>query len=69
MRQRLTMFLLIFAVAIPAAAQPTDDYRVAPDKRYLLGPDGKPFFWLGDTAWALWAMGNSSDGDSAANRM
>jgi hypothetical protein len=27
--------------------------RVSPDKRFLITPDGKPFFWLGDTAWEL----------------
>lgn len=27
--------------------------RVSGNKRYLITPDGKPFFWLGDTAWEL----------------
>ena len=27
--------------------------RVSADKHYLLKQDGKPFFWLGDTAWEL----------------
>ena len=26
---------------------------VSPDGRYLVGPDNKPFFWMGDTAWEL----------------
>ncbi len=25
--------------------------QIAPDKRHLQHPDGKPFFWLGDTWW------------------
>ena len=27
--------------------------RVGPNKRFLISVDGKPFFWLGDTAWEL----------------
>ncbi len=27
--------------------------RVSDNKRYLVTADGKPFFWLGDTAWEL----------------
>jgi hypothetical protein len=27
--------------------------QVHPDKRYLITADGKPFFWLADTAWEL----------------
>lgn len=27
--------------------------QVHPDKRYLMTADGKPFFWLADTAWEL----------------
>ena len=27
--------------------------RVSPNQRYLMTTDGKPFFWLGDTAWEL----------------
>ena len=26
---------------------------VSKDKHYLVKKDGKPFFWLGDTAWEL----------------
>ncbi|MFQ6097587.1 MAG: DUF4038 domain-containing protein, partial [Armatimonadota bacterium] len=32
-----------------------DDFRlrVSENRRYLVDQDGKPFFWLGDTGWAL----------------
>lgn len=36
-------------MAVSAAAQ----LRVSPDGRYLLDAGGRPFFWLGDTAWEL----------------
>ncbi|MCF0063403.1 glycoside hydrolase family 140 protein [Dyadobacter chenwenxiniae] len=41
-------FLLLFA-GYGAVAQ---SYTVSPNKRYLMR-EGKPFFWLGDTAWEL----------------
>ncbi len=34
----------------PATAHPL---RVAPDGRHLVGTDGRPFFYLADTAWSL----------------
>ena len=30
--------------------------RVSSDGRYFVGQDGEPFFWLGDTAWPLFAQ-------------
>ncbi len=35
----------------PAAASPPT--KVSPNGRFLLTKDGKPFFYLGDTAWEL----------------
>lgn len=44
---RLLLFcLLAFNVSIA-------QIRVSPNQRYLMTTDGKPFFWLGDTAWEL----------------
>lgn len=31
------------------------DLRPSDDGRYLVGPDGKPFFWLGDTTYLIWS--------------
>ena len=31
--------------------------------RYLVHADGKPFFWLGDTAWLLSQMTTREDAD------
>ncbi|MGH2371381.1 MAG: DUF4038 domain-containing protein, partial [Chloroflexota bacterium] len=36
-----------------AGAAPRRGMTVSPTGRYLLDVDGKPFFWLGDTAWLL----------------
>ena len=31
----------------------TQPLHVSPNQRFLTTADGKPFFWLGDTAWEL----------------
>ena len=36
---------------------------VDPTGRYLMGQDGKPFFWLGDTAWNLFQIPNREDAE------
>jgi hypothetical protein len=42
-------FLFISLVVFSSSAQ----LRVSANQRYLQTADGKPFFWLGDTAWEL----------------
>jgi hypothetical protein len=44
--------LLLFVLPAWLPAQ-TPFLRVAPNGRYLQGSDGKPFLYLGDTAWEL----------------
>lgn len=34
-------------------SKPFAQLRISDDKRHLVTKDGKPFFWLGDTAWEL----------------
>lgn len=46
---RLTLLLFSLCVFHLVPAQ----LRVSPDQRFLQTADGKPFFWLGDTAWEL----------------
>ncbi len=57
MKQLLTYFLLLFT--LPAFAQ----LKVSADHHYLQTNDGKPFFWLGDTAWELFHRLNRQDAD------
>lgn len=54
------LLIVIAAFALPAPARAADDVapltvpsRVSPNGRFLLDKDGKPFFYLGDTAWEL----------------
>ncbi|MBX9583768.1 MAG: glycoside hydrolase family 140 protein [Gemmataceae bacterium] len=49
---RLLSLALALAAATPAAADPPR-LKVSDNKRYLVTADGKPFFYLGDTAWEL----------------
>ena len=47
---RNILFILIFCfVTLASEAQ----LRVSANNRFLQTADGKPFFWLGDTAWEL----------------
>ena len=41
------------ANAAPALARQTPGLKVSDNKRFLVTADGRPFFWLGDTAWEL----------------
>lgn len=48
---RKLRFILIILLIYSGIA--TAQLRVSDNKRYLQSADGKPFFWLGDTAWEL----------------
>lgn len=43
---------LCLALAAPAALAPAR-LKVSDNRRFLVTGEGKPFFWLGDTAWEL----------------
>ena len=38
--------------------------RVSSNGRYFVDRDEKPFFWLGDTAWPLFAQYNRAEAES-----
>lgn len=40
-------------VGLHLAAAPLPTLRVSDNQRFLVTADGRPFFWLGDTAWEL----------------
>ena len=46
---KVKLCIFFFLVTFVAAAQ----LQVSDNRRFLQTPDGKPFFWLGDTAWEL----------------
>ena len=46
---KIRLLVLLFVFTLTAQAQ----LRVSDNRRFLQTVDGKPFFWLGDTAWEL----------------
>jgi len=52
-----------------AAATVNGPIRVSADGRHFTGGDGRPFFWLGDTAWPLFAQYTKAQAEAyLANR-
>jgi hypothetical protein len=44
---------MLSAATVAAHSAPTSSVKVSSNKHYLVTDDGKPFFWLADTAWEL----------------
>ena len=62
----VALTLLGTAPALPEqapaqAARPLPRLAVSDNKRFLVTADGRPFFWLGDTAWELFHRLNRED--------
>ena len=55
-------FLLIFSFIFSSFTSHAQ-LKVSSDKHYLLTRSGKPFFWLGDTAWELFHRLNREEAD------
>jgi hypothetical protein len=50
----LAVLLCLLALAsVPAAARDLPRLKVSDNGRFLVTEKGKPFFWLGDTAWSI----------------
>src|SRR5215218_6369902 len=61
---RLSLFFVLFAVATARAGDSTlPQLKVSANKRFLVTADGKPFFWLGDTAWELFHRLNREEAE------
>jgi hypothetical protein len=58
--------VLIVAIAFSSASgaePPRYPTKISPNGRFLLANDGKPFFYLGDTAWELFHRLNREEAD------
>jgi hypothetical protein len=55
--------LLLFGAA-NLAAEVRGPIKVSPNGRYFVDHEGKPFFWLGDTAWPLFAQYSRSQAEA-----
>jgi hypothetical protein len=66
MRTLLVRTLLIAGAAVaavPTHAGPLPQLKVSENRRFLVTADGRPFFWLGDTAWELFHRLNREDAE------
>ncbi len=65
MTRRLCAALIVSVVLVAAtfAQSPLPRLKVSDNKRFLVTEDGKPFFWLGDTAWELFHRLTREDAD------
>jgi hypothetical protein len=60
----LAMLAAFFVAASPVnGSSPLPRLKVSENKRFLIYEDGKPFFWLGDTAWELFHRLNREEAD------
>lgn len=62
----IRMLFVGLALLFPLAVQTgraESALHVSGNGRYLVRPNGKPFFWLGDTAWLLSQMTTREDAD------
>jgi hypothetical protein len=50
-------------VCVTGAAGALPQLKVSDNGRFLIQQDGRPFFWLGDTAWELFHRLSREDGD------
>lgn len=50
MKRLITLIAILSFIGFQVCAQ---QLRISDDNRHIIYQDGKPFFWLGDTAWEL----------------
>jgi len=55
--------LLLAALPSPATGGPMPRLKVSENRRFLVYEDGRPFFYLGDTAWELVHRLNREEAD------
>src|SRR5688500_12421184 len=55
--------LLATTVLLTLAAEAAPQLKLSKNKRFLVTADGKPFFYLGDTAWELFHRLNREQAD------
>ena len=61
----MTLFLLAsWGFAARAEDQTLPRLKVSENQRFLVKEDGKPFFYLGDTAWELFHRLNREEADA-----
>ena len=61
MKDSLSIVSLLFLACSTTQAQ--TNLQVSTNQHHLVTTDGKPFFWLGDTAWELFHRLNREEAD------
>jgi hypothetical protein len=61
MLPRVLLLVVVIFSGVVSAAEPPGRLRVSENGRHLVQADGKPFFYLGDTAWELFHRLNRED--------
>jgi len=61
MSPRILFSSVILLAGCLQAAEPLDRLHVSENGRHLVHADGRPFFYLGDTAWELFHRVNRED--------
>ena len=65
----LTALLGTLIAVAPLRADVPGPIRTSPDGRHFVDRDGRPFFWLGDTAWPLFTQYSAAQAEAyLANR-
>ncbi|MDX1939835.1 MAG: glycoside hydrolase family 140 protein [Saprospiraceae bacterium] len=59
----LTLVLMSLASLLNAQNKPLSRLQASENKRFLITADGKPFFWLADTAWELFHRCDQAEAD------
>lgn len=60
--KRLSVLLFLWCFLLNSTgAQQVQPLRISENKRFFQVPDGKPFFWLGDTGWLLFVKCSRED--------
>jgi len=54
---------LVLLSTLACSAAPLPRLKVSQDHHFLVTDSGRPFFWLGDTAWELFHRLNREDAD------
>jgi hypothetical protein len=57
---KITLVVLMLLLNLNVFAQ-TQPLKISANKRFFQTADGKPFFWLGETAWLLFVKCNRED--------
>lgn len=59
----LTLILISFAFLLHAQTKTLPRLQVSDNKRFIVMSDGKPFFWMADTAWELFHRCDKEEAD------